>query len=30
MNKKEIIERYSNHNEGIIKVKDIIDQGISK
>lgn len=30
MNKSEIMVRYSNDNEGIIKLKYIIDIGVSK
>lgn len=30
MNKNEIMEEYSNNNEGIIKLKDIMELGISK
>lgn len=30
MNESEIMVRYSNDNEGIIMLKDIIDLGVSK
>ena len=30
MKKNEIMTEYSNNNNGIINIKDIIDQGISK